>query len=102
MIVQSSIYPPSIQSTGHLCTINPQSTDGCELREAANVPASCTWVDPRSAGLSGKDYVQFHTLRIKALPTRVRTPRGRHGDGFTLTCKAGWQSTETPAYIVQG
>ena len=97
-----TVLDTSTKRTKYWASRLHQSIDGCELREAANVPASCAWVDSRSAGLSGTDYVQFHRLRINALPTRVRTSRGRRGDGVPLACRAGCQSTETAAHIVQG
>ena len=81
---------------------NYQSTDWCKLREVANVPPSCAWEESLSAGLSGTDYVQFHRLRINALPKRVLTSRDSRGDGVPLTCRAGCQSIETAAHIVLG
>ena len=78
-----------------------QSTDGCELREAANVLANCAWVDSRSMGLSGTDCIQFHRLRINALPTRVSTSRDHRDVGIPLICRAGCLLTESAAHIVQ-
>ena len=59
-------------------------------------------MDSRNAGLSGTDCVQLHRLRINALPTRVRTSRGRCSDCVPLACRAGCQPIETAAHIVQG
>ena len=92
-----SVLHTSTKCTNYWASRLHQSTDGWDFREATYVPASFPWVDSRSAGLSGTDYVQFHRL-----PRRVRTARGRHGDGVPLSSKAGCQSTETVAHIVQG
>ncbi|KAG7187555.1 hypothetical protein KM043_018892, partial [Ampulex compressa] len=79
-----------------------QSNDGAELREAGNVNASNTWVDAACAGIPGRDYVQYHHVRINALPTRVRVSRGRRERGTSVLCRAGCSTTETAAHVIQG
>ncbi|CAB0044068.1 unnamed protein product [Trichogramma brassicae] len=80
-----------------------QANDGKELSECARVRASHSWVDRNSAALSGRDYVQFHHLRVNALPTRIRTSRGRRGvGGPPIECRAGCGTTETAAHVIQG
>lgn len=79
-----------------------QSNDGRELRDAGKVSASSTWVDVNSAGIPGRDYVQYHHVRINALPTRVRTSRGIRDRGVPVLCRAGCATTETAAHVIQG
>ena len=74
---------------------------GRSVLDTSTKRTNCAWIDSRSAKMSVTDYVQFHWLRINALPTRVRTSRSHRGDGIALTCRAGCQSTETVAQIVQ-
>ena len=40
-----SVLDTSTKPTNYWASRLHHSTDGCELREAANVPASCVWVD---------------------------------------------------------
>ncbi|KAL7300075.1 hypothetical protein TKK_0007085 [Trichogramma kaykai] len=78
-----------------------QANDGKELSECARVRASHSWVDRNSAALSGRDYVHFHHVRVNALPTRVRTSRGRRVvGGPPIECRAGCGTTETAAHVV--
>ncbi|CAB0028302.1 unnamed protein product [Trichogramma brassicae] len=80
-----------------------QANDGKELAECTRVRASHSWVDRNSAALSGRDYVQFHHVRVNALPTRIRTSRGRRGvGGPPIECRAGCGTTETAAHVIQG
>ncbi|KAL7296723.1 hypothetical protein TKK_0010137 [Trichogramma kaykai] len=80
-----------------------QANDGKELSECARVHVSHSWVDRNSAALSGRDYVQFHHVRVNTLPTRVQTSRGRRVvGGPPIECRAGCGTTETAAHVIQG
>uniref|UniRef100_A0ABD2WQM3 Reverse transcriptase n=1 Tax=Trichogramma kaykai TaxID=54128 RepID=A0ABD2WQM3_9HYME len=80
-----------------------QANDGKELSECARVRASHSWVDRNSAALSGRDYVQFHHVRVNTLPTRVRTSRGRRVvGGPPIERRVGCGTTETAAHVIQG
>uniref|UniRef100_A0ABD2XAX0 Reverse transcriptase domain-containing protein n=1 Tax=Trichogramma kaykai TaxID=54128 RepID=A0ABD2XAX0_9HYME len=80
-----------------------QANDGKELSECARVRASHSWVDRNSTALSGRDYVQFHHVRVNTLPTCVRTSRGRRVvGGPPIECRAGCGTTETAAHVIQG
>lgn len=76
------------------------SVDGHELRESAKVSASSSWVQWGMA-LSGRDYVQYHHVRINSLPTLTRTSRGVRRIAANIACRAGCQATETAAHVVQ-
>uniref|UniRef100_A0ABD2VWK8 Reverse transcriptase n=1 Tax=Trichogramma kaykai TaxID=54128 RepID=A0ABD2VWK8_9HYME len=80
-----------------------QANDGKELSECARVRESHSWVDRNSGALSGRDYVQFHHVRVNTLPTRVRTSRGRRVvGGPPIERRAGCGTTETAAHVIQG
>jgi hypothetical protein len=76
------------------------SVDGAELREASNVPASTSWLAQRCLQIPGRQYVNYIRTWINALPSAVRTSRGRRQDGVPL-CRAGCQLTETTAHCIQ-
>lgn len=96
---------PAIQGGGqrlrkvrtHWCEKLYTSNDGRELSLAKTSPINTQWAIAR-AGIRGEDFVHFHQIRINALPSRVRTNRGRHGD---IGCRAGCSSTETSYHTVQ-
>ena len=77
-----------------------ESVDGKCMREAARCPASTAWVANHAKHISGEDYVSFHHICANTLPTRVRMTRGRR-DAADISCRAGCQSTETAAHVVQ-
>lgn len=77
------------------------SNDGFELRETSNTTASTQWMRERSAEITGRDYVQFVHCHINALPSRVRSSRGRRVRGLELNCRAGCAVRETTAHCIQ-
>ncbi|CAK1601489.1 unnamed protein product [Parnassius mnemosyne] len=78
------------------------SVDGFELRESARTPASTKWIREESSHVSGRDFVQFVHTHINALPSRVRTSRGRRiGREAELNCRAGCVVRETTAHTIQ-
>ncbi|CAK1602358.1 unnamed protein product [Parnassius mnemosyne] len=78
------------------------SVDGFELRESARTPASTKWIRVESSHVSGRDFVQFVHTHINALPSRVRTSRGRRiGREAELHCRAGCVVRETTAHTIQ-
>jgi hypothetical protein len=78
-----------------------RSVDGRELKESAVERASTTWVDLSADSIPGRDYIQHHHVRINALPSRIRTSRGRREEKET-GCRAGCSAQETTAHIIQG
>lgn len=78
-----------------------RSVDGKELRECAKTDTSSHWVDAGSYGIPGRDYVQYHHIRVNCLPTRIRTTRGFRRADSDVTCRAGCNSTETAAHVIQ-
>lgn len=76
------------------------SVDGKELVECPATTISNTWVDGGSMGIPGRDYVQYHHVRINALPSRVRASRGNR-EGRSTVCRAGCGVEETTAHIIQ-
>lgn len=77
-----------------------RSTDGFELRECYKTPESSYWVARNCLGVPGRDYVQHVHTRINALPSAVRTSRGRR-QGVSIRCRAGCNVTETTAHVIQ-
>lgn len=75
------------------------SNDGHGLKESSKSALSTHWVDSSCTQVPGRDYVQYHHVRINALPTRVRTSRGR--PAVDRRCRAGCDATETAAHVVQ-
>ncbi|BES87413.1 Reverse transcriptase (RNA-dependent DNA polymerase) [Nesidiocoris tenuis] len=75
------------------------SVDGVELKQAAECSASTRWVAQSAEGIPGRDYVHYHAVRINALPTRVRTSRGR--PAMDRSCRACAAPAETLAHVVQ-
>lgn len=77
------------------------SSDGYELRECGKTKLSTRWMDEMAYGIPGRDYIQYNHVFINCLPTRIRTTRGRRGNGENVMCRAGCQSTETAAHAIQ-
>lgn len=98
---RSNLYTKSIRTWWH--NKLHSSNDGKELRACSDVSTNTQWVRA-GAGISGEDFVHYHQLRINALPSRVRTMRGRHGN---TGCRAGCRGsdnqnmTETNYHTVQ-
>lgn len=76
-------------------------TDGRELRESYKASASTAWIDRASHRIPGRDYVQYHRVHVNALPSRVRTTRGRRTEAVDLHCRAGCPRVETTAHVIQ-
>lgn len=77
--------------------------DGKELQEARRVPASTSWISAKALSIPGRDYIQHVRTWINALPSRIRTSRGRKVRGSaSVQCRAGCRLDETGAHIVQG
>jgi len=79
-----------------------QSVDGFELRECRDSNLSSWWVDHGSHAIPGRDYVQYVHVRANTLPTRIRTSREVRREMYATRCRAGCQSTETAAHVIQG
>lgn len=77
------------------------STDGRELRECGRTGVSSMWVDARSGGIPGRDYIQYSHVRINCLPTRIRTSRGIRRLDREIECRGGCRVTETAAHVIQ-
>lgn len=77
------------------------SVDGFELRQASDVAASTKWIRETCLSVPGRDYVQYVHVLINALPSAVRTSRGRR-ESRVFRCRAGCNVTETTAHVIQG
>lgn len=78
------------------------SVDGFELRECPSSNLSSWWVDHGSHAIPGRDYVQYVHVLANTLPTRIRTSRGVRRGQYATGCRAGCNSTETAAHVIQG
>jgi hypothetical protein len=78
------------------------STDGMELRESKKVSASSRWIDYGSLGVPGREFIQNIHIHINAIPSRMRTSRGRRVNDEMVKCRAGCNVTETTAHTIQG
>lgn len=79
-----------------------RSVDGYELRECQDSGLSSWWVDHGSHAIPGRDFVQYVHVRANTLPTRIRTSRGMRREQYATRCRAGCNSTETAAHVIQG
>lgn len=77
------------------------SVDGRELRECGKTGVSNLWVDARSSGIPGRDFVQYNHVRINCLPRRIRISRGVRRPNREIGCRAGCRVTETVAHVIQ-
>jgi hypothetical protein len=78
-----------------------QTTDGSELRQIKRAIPSIAWVRSKANLLSGQEYIQFSRIRAGALPSLMRTSRGRRGPPQMLRCRAGCDVMETAAHVIQ-
>lgn len=78
-----------------------RSVDGRELRECSGESSSSAWVNS-AMNITGRDYVQYHHIRINSIPTRIRTSRGVRRADMDVMCRAGCRVTETTAHVIQG
>lgn len=77
------------------------ATDGYELREAKNVPASTQWLNDPMVHIPPVDWLNYTKVWINALPTRVRTTRGTRRMREDVACRAGCGTQETAAHVIQ-
>lgn len=91
----------SEQRANHWARRLYESVDGRELQDCSKSTASTRWIDAGSLGVPGKDYIQYHHIRIGSLPTRVRTSRGQRLVHTNIKCRAGCSCTETAAHVIQ-
>lgn len=73
--------------------------DGKDLEHAWVHKSSTSWNSVLASRVSGEDYVHYHQIRANALPTRVRTARGRPAKD-TL-CRGRCGRTETAQHVIQ-
>ena len=98
----SSEHPGSEERRRHWAGILHRSVDGFELRESGSCSASTSWVAKFKSMTPGRDYVQYHHVRINCLPSLVRTTRGARREGRNINCRAGCGVVETAAHVIQG
>jgi hypothetical protein len=77
------------------------SVDGKDLAECSKVPASTQWLSSRARFIPGRDWIQHVHTWIGALPSRVRTTRGRQTDLRETVCRAGCSVQEITYHVVQ-
>ena len=65
------------------------SNDGADLKECFKTSVNNNWIDASSNGIPGRDYIQYHHVRINALPTKSGTSRRRRAEGSDRLCRAG-------------
>jgi hypothetical protein len=70
-----------------------RSMDGRALRESVRET-------PSTRAIPARDWLNYISVHINALPSRVRTSRGRR-DGVDVTCRGGCLTAETPAHCIQ-
>ena len=75
-----------------------QSIVGSSLKNSHQVTGQHQWVADGTSLPSGRNYINCHNVRIRALPTRSRTTRGRRGDSL---CRAGCMAQETNNHVLQ-
>lgn len=85
---KSNQYTKSVRTWWHYKLHS--SNDGKELSASSKVKANTRWVRA-GAGVRGEDFVHYQQLRINALPSRVRTMRGQHGN---TACRAGCRGSD--------
>jgi len=73
--------------------------DGRDLEFAWVHKSSTSWNSTMMSKVSGEDYVHYHQIRANALPTRVRTARGRPAKD--TSCRGSCRKTETAHHVVQ-
>lgn len=76
-----------------------EKVDGKDLEHAWNHRSSTSWNSTLASQISGEDYVHYHQIRANALPTRVRTARGRPAK--ETSCRGGCRRTETAQHVIQ-
>jgi hypothetical protein len=77
-----------------------RSMDGRALRESVRETPSTQWLRCCTRVIPARDWLNYISVHINALPSRVRTSRGRR-DGVDVTCRGGCLTAETPAHCIQ-
>jgi Reverse transcriptase (RNA-dependent DNA polymerase) len=77
------------------------TTDGRELRHINKAKPSIAWIRDKANLISGQEFIQFMRIRAGALPSLMRTSRGRRGIPQNIHCRAGCDTLETAAHIIQ-
>jgi hypothetical protein len=73
--------------------------DGKDLEQAWVHRSSTSWNSTMLSRISGEDYVHYHQIRANALPTKVRTARGRPFKD--VSCRGNCRRTETAQHVIQ-
>ena len=95
-------HPVGEDRRRHWAQVLHRSVDGHELRESASCSTSTSWIDKFRSMTPGRDYVQYHHVRVNCLPTLMRTTRGVRRQDRNVNCRAGCGVAETAAHIIQG
>ena len=77
------------------------AVDGQELKDSQFCASSTQWIAHGSDGIPARDYIQHIRTHINALPSRVRTTRGRRTEHSSTECRACKAPFETTAHIIQ-
>jgi hypothetical protein len=85
----------------HFTRLLHHSVDGKELVKSKDSSLSTDWVVANSAGIPGRDYINYHRVRSGSLPSKVRITRGVRRQSVDVGCRAGCLADETAAHIVQ-
>ena len=94
--ITSPVPPQKILRRGE--SILHQLVDGDVFKYFREVTKQHNQVDNETSLLTGKNYSNYHKVKIGALPIRSRTTRGKHGD---KRYRMGYMSNETDNYILQ-
>jgi len=78
-----------------------ESVEGFELRETQGAWPSCAWVEDAYLSIPSGDWIKYNHIRINALPSLMRTTRGRRRAQTDERCRAGCARAETTAHIIQ-
>ena len=76
------------------------SFDGADVRECFKTSINNTWIDVNSNGIPGRDYIQYHHVRINTLPTRSRINGGLRAKRVNKLCRAGYNVVETTTHVI--
>lgn len=76
-----------------------ETFDGATLKDAKLAKPSYCWLY-QATSIPGKDFVNYHHVRINAVPSKARVNRGRNIN-HDLRCRAGCDNIETPYHTIQ-
>ncbi|CAN7998354.1 unnamed protein product [Ixodes hexagonus] len=74
------------------------SVDRACLGDSRNAPFAQQGVSEGTHLLTGRSFIDSVKLRINAMPTRLRTKRGREAN---IKCRAGCDTVETLGHVLQ-